>query len=179
MKVVKKILYVLLGIIALILIVAAFVPKKYAMVRSVEINKSNTVVFEYIKYVKNQDNFSAWAKLDTETKKDFTGIDGEVGFISAWESDNKEVGKGEQEIMKIEEGKRIDFELRFIEPFTATDYAYFTTEVVDSATTTVNWGFDGEVSYPMNIMLLWMNMEEMLGSDLEKGLQNLKVILEE
>jgi hypothetical protein len=32
--------------------------------------------------------------------------------------------------------------------------------------------------YPMNIMLPFMNMEEMLGGDLENGLKNLKNILE-
>jgi len=178
MKVLKKATYFLAAILAIVLITALFVPKEYAMEREVEINKPNSEVFDYIKYVKNQDNFSAWAKLDPDTKKEYTGTDGEVGFISSWESDNKEVGKGAQEIVKIEEGKRVDFELRFIEPFKATDYAYFATESIDSITTTVKWGFDGEIAYPMNIMLLWMDMEEMLAPDLEEGLQNLKALLE-
>jgi hypothetical protein len=32
--------------------------------------------------------------------------------------------------------------------------------------------------YPMNIMLVFMNMDEILGKDLETGLNNLKGVLE-
>ena len=55
--------------------------------------------------------------LDPQAKKTFTGIDGTVGFIMAWDSKNKEAGKGEQEIKKIAEGQRVDFEIRFEKPF--------------------------------------------------------------
>ena len=81
--------------------------------------------------------------------------------------------------MAIVDGERIDYELRFTEPFEAKDNAYMTTESIDSITTLVKWGFDGKMSYPMNIMMLTMSMEEMLAPDLEAGLQNLKTILEE
>jgi hypothetical protein len=35
------------------------------------------------------------------------------------------------------------------------------------------------MKYPMNLMLLTMNMEEMLAPDLQNGLNNLKTILEQ
>ncbi len=70
------------------------------------------------------------------------------------------------------------FELRFIKPFKATDNAYLSTTKIDSATTLVKWGFDGKMPYPMNLSLLFMSMDKMLGSDLELGLQQLKNILE-
>jgi hypothetical protein len=56
----KKFLYIVIAIIALFLIVAAFVPKDFAVVRTIEINQPKTLVFDYIKYLKNQDNFSKW-----------------------------------------------------------------------------------------------------------------------
>jgi uncharacterized protein YndB with AHSA1/START domain len=178
MKIIKYILGTLVSIIVIILIVAAFAPSEYAVEREVTINKSVTEVFDYVKYLKNQDDFSKWASMDPDMKKTFTGVDGTVGFISAWESDNKDVGKGEQEIMKITEGERIDFELRFFEPFEASDNAYMITETDGNSATIVKWGFDGKMDYPMNIMLLAMDMEEMLGDDLQQGLNKLKVILE-
>lgn len=165
-------------IIALPLITALFVSKEYAVVRETTINKSKTEVFEYVKYLKNQDNYSVWAKKDPDMRKDYKGTDATVGFVSSWESDMEEVGKGEQEITKIEEGKRIDYELRFIEPFEAKDHAYMTFESVSDSLTKVQWGFHGKMKYPMNIMLLFINMEEMLGKDLDTGLTNLKGILE-
>lgn len=178
MKALKYILGFIAGIILLILIVAAVSPKDYAVEREITVNKPVTEVFNYVKYLKNQDNYSVWATMDPNMKKTFTGTDGTVGFVSAWESDNDEVGKGEQEIMKIDEGNRIDFELRFIEPFEATDNAYMITKAIAPTITKVKWGFSGSMDYPMNIMLLFMDMEGILGADLQKGLENLKKELE-
>ncbi len=178
MKILKITLFILAGIIALFLIVALFVESDYAVYRQIEINKSKPEVFEFTKYLKNQNQYSVWATADPNMKKEFHGTDGEVGFVSAWDSKIKDVGKGEQEITKITGSERIDYELRFIEPFESKDLAYMTFEAVGDSTTSVKWGFDGHMKYPMNIMLLFMDFDEMLGKDLEMGLQNLKVILE-
>lgn len=178
MKIIKKALIVLGVLIAIPLIIALFVKKDYSVEREITINKSNSEVFEYVKYLKNQDNFSKWAMLDPNMKKTYSGIDGIVGFVSAWESNNKEVGKGEQEIIKITEGKRIDFELRFLEPFQAVEPAFMTTESVNENQTLVTWGFSGNMNYPMNLMFLFMDFETMIGNDLDTGLKNLKQVLE-
>jgi hypothetical protein len=178
MKVVKNILFGLLGIIAFLLLIALFLPKKYAVEREIIIDSPKDSVFTYIKYLKNQDDFSVWAKIDPAMKKKFSGNDGTVGAISAWESQDKNVGAGEQEIIKINEGERIDFELRFKVPFESTDNAFMITKNVSTNQTKVIWGFNGTMHYPMNLMLPIMNMEEMLGKDLENGLKNLKSNLE-
>jgi len=112
-------------------------------------------------------------------ERTYTGTDGTVGFIASWKSDNKQVGEGEQEITSIEEGVRIDFELRFKTPFEATDPAYMTTESNEEDGTLVKWGFDGAMAFPMNIMLLILDMEEELGNDLANGLAQLKTVMEE
>ncbi|HAH23674.1 MAG TPA: polyketide cyclase [Prolixibacteraceae bacterium] len=179
MKALKIIGLTLVGIIVLALIIGLFVNGNYAVEREVTINKSKQVVFDYVKYLKNQNNFSVWAKADPNMKKVFTGEDGAVGCVSSWDSKVKDVGKGEQKIIKIADGERIDYELHFIEPFESTDYAYMTTEAVTDNQTKVKWGFNGKMKYPMNLMMLCMNMEKMLAPDLEKGLGNLKSILEQ
>ncbi len=174
MKILKYIGLGILGVIVLVLLVAAFAKKEYAVERQIVINKPKSEVFGYIKMLKNQDNYSVWAQRDPNMKKEYRGEDGTVGFVSAWDSQNEHVGKGEQEIKKIVEGERIDFELRFYKPFESTEPAYMITETVTDNQTTVKWGFSGKMKYPMNLMLLFMNMEEMLGKDFEQGLTNLK-----
>ena len=178
MKILKPILYVIGGLVALILIIPLFVKKEYAVEREIIINRRKSEVFDYVKYMKNQDNFSVWAKADPKMKKDFKGEDGNVGAVAFWESKEKNVGKGEQEIIGIKENERIDFELRFKEPFEANDKAYMVTEDAEEGKTKVKWGFNGKMNYPMNIMLVFMDMDEMLGKDLSTGLSNLKNILE-
>lgn len=178
MKILKYIGLGIVGIIALILIIAAFTKKEYAVEREITINKPKMEVFEYVKLLKNQDNFSVWAMMDPNMKKEFRGTDGTVGAVSAWDSEVDNVGKGEQEIKKITEGERIDTELRFMKPFEATDNAYFAFASVDSTQTNVKWGFNGKMNYPMNFLLLCMDMDGMLGKDLAKGLENLKAVME-
>ncbi|TRW95906.1 SRPBCC family protein [Flavobacterium gawalongense] len=178
MNIIKKIILGLLGIIALALLIALFLPKEYAVEREITINQPKDSVFNYVKYLKNQDIFSVWNRKDPKMIKTFSGTDGTIGFVYSWNSQDKNVGVGEQEIKKIIEGERIDFELRFKVPFESTDNAYMITEAISSNQTKVKWGFDGKMPYPMNLMLPIMNMEEMLGKDLQDGLNNLKVVLE-
>lgn len=178
MNLLKKFIFFLLGIVALALIVALFMPKNYAVEREITINQPKDSVFKYVKYLKNQGNFSVWAKMDPNMKKTFKGTDGTVGAVSGWESKVEDVGVGEQEIKKIIEGERIDFELRFKVPFEATEKAYMVTEGISPSQTKVKWGFEGKMAYPMNLMLVFMDMEKMIGKDLRDGLTNLKVVLE-
>jgi len=103
-------------------------------------------------------------------KKSYSDIDGTVGFIYAWDG-NKEAGKGEQEIKNIVEGERIDLEIRFERPFAGIASTPLITEAVASGKTRVTWG----MSSAMNAMLLFMNMDNLLGKDLETSLSNLKV----
>lgn len=178
MKVLRIILLALLAFISIPLIIAPFTAKDYAVERQIVINKPVGEVFDYVKYLKNQDNFSKWAGMDPNMKKTFSGEDGTVGFVSAWESDNPDVGKGEQEIISITPGQRIDYELRFFEPFESKEKAYLITEAAGAEQTIVKWGFKGHMAYPMNLMLVFMDFEAMLAGDFETGLSNLKSILE-
>lgn len=178
MKILKRILFVILAIIGLALITALFVKKEMHAEREVVINKPKSEVFEYVKYLKNQNDYSKWASMDPAMKKDFKGTDGTVGFVSAWESDKDDVGKGEQEIKGIKEGERIDYELRFQEPMESTAAAYMITEAVSENQSKVRWGFDSKMAYPFNIIRLFMDVDKMIGDDFEEGLKKLKVQME-
>jgi len=178
MKILFIILIALLSLVAILLLVGLFMKKEYHVAREILINRSKQSVFEYIKLLKNQNKYSVWATMDVNMKTEFTGTDGTAGFVSAWDSQEKNVGKGEQEILKVVEGERVDYEIRFIKPFESTSTASIATVSVNDNQTKVTWAFTGKMKYPMNLMLLFMNMEKMIGNDLDKGLKNLKVILE-
>lgn len=176
---IKKILIIVAVLLAIPFVIALFVRKEYFVEKKVMINQPNDKVFQYLKYLKNQDNFSKWAKMDEKMIKSYTGEDGTEGFVSRWESLNEDVGTGEQEIKHIAEGSRIDYELRFIKPFESVSNAFVSTEALATGQTKVIWGFEGKMNYPMNLMLLVMDFEKMIGDDLQEGLNNLKLILEQ
>jgi len=178
MNALKTVLMIVLGLIAILLIAAAVVDGDYSTEREVIINKPKAEVFEYIKMLKNQENYSKWQTMDPNMIKSYKGTDGQVGFISAWDSEVEGVGTGEQEIVKIVDGERIDYELRFLKPMEDTHPAYMITEAMGESQTKVKWGFVGEMPYPMSLVLLFQDIEEMVGNDFQIGLDRLKVLLE-
>lgn len=113
-----------------------------------------------------------WNLIDPDMKKTYQGNDGEVGFIYSWDSQDENVGAGEQEILEINEYDNIKFELRFKRPWETTNYAQFDLEGANGSTN-VTWSISGSVPYPFNFFNLFMNMDDMIGEDLEKGLENL------
>jgi uncharacterized protein YndB with AHSA1/START domain len=175
MKTVKKILIGIVILIAIPLIVALFVKKEYVIEREVTINKPKEQVFDYVKHLRNQDNYSKWVRMDPNMKKDFRGTDGTVGFVYAWDG-NDDAGKGEQEIKNIKEGERVDVEIRFEKPMEGIATAPIITEAISPNQTKVKWGMAGKSNYPMNFMNLFM--DGILGKDIEASLNSLKGILE-
>ena len=178
----KKLFLIVMALALLLVIgIGALVflaPTKFKVERDVIINKPKAEVFAYLKNLKNQNNWGPWVERDPNIKLSYTGNDGEVGFISKWESEHEQVGHGEQEIKKIAEGERIDYELRFLKPWESTTDSYIITKEEGSDKTKVSWGFTGVMPRPMNLMLLFMPFEEEIKKDFDKGLEKLKKLVE-
>lgn len=178
MKVLRKVLIVLATIIVLLLVIALFIKKDTTIVRSIIINKPKQEVFDFVKKLKNQELYNKWVMTDPNAKKTYTGIDGTVGCGSSWDSEKKNVGKGEQTITTIAEGERLDIKIHFIKPFDNTANTFMTTETAGEKQTKLTWSFGCKTPYPMNIMHLFVNMDKMLGGDMDESLRNLSVLLE-
>jgi hypothetical protein len=175
MKILKRIGLVILSLVVLLLIAAIFIKKEYTVERAIIVNKSKDEAFSYVKYIKNQDSYNKWVQSDPNIKKEYRGTDGTVGFVYAWDGNNK-VGKGEQQIKNIEEGQRVDLALHFIKPMEGRGNAWITTEAVSNQQTKIKWGMHGRTPYPFNLMNLFV--PNILGKDLETSLAKLKVVLE-
>jgi hypothetical protein len=168
---------IILGVIALLLLIAARMPKAMNVEQTIVINKSKKEVFDYVKYIKNHDNFSVWAMMDPYMKKEYRGTDGETGFVYAWDSNKKKnVGTGEQEIKAISNGERIEHEIRFIKPRQDVAQAKFIFTAVGEKQTNVHWAFYSRMKFPGNIMKPLIS--GILDKSLVTGLNNLKTILE-
>lgn len=164
------------AVILLILVAALFVSKTYSVESKVLINRDKEDVFDYIRYLRNQDFYSKWVMSDPNKKTEFRGTDGSAGFVYAWDSENKSAGKGEQEIMNIDADQNIDIEIRFEKPFAGVAQTRMSTESVSAHQTKVNWSMKGEQKYPMNLATVFM--KKMLVKDMDTSLANLKRIME-
>ena len=63
------ILYAVVAIVGLFILLALIAPKKYQVNRSIVINKPLPEVFQYLKHIKNQDDWSPWKKKDSNMKQ--------------------------------------------------------------------------------------------------------------
>jgi len=170
-------LYVLAAIVLLIVVLGLIAPNNYQVRRSIIIHRPLPETFQYLKSIKNQDNWSPWKKKDPNMRQTFEGTDGEIGFVSKWKG-NKDVGEGEQEIIAIVENESIDTELRFFKPWKSQSIGHLLVDKVDENQTMVTWGFSGRNPFPLNIMILFVNFEKAVGKDFEEGLEGLKELLE-
>ena len=150
--------------------------KEMIIEKNVSINKNITDVFNYLKQTKNQDKFSVWNMKDPGMKKNYSGTDGKKGFVYSWDSTNKNVGAGSQEIVNITEGNRIDYRLRFIRPMQNTAASSFVLNRIDENNTAVTWTFQSPTKFPMSLFAPIFKI--MLGKQLNESLQNLKALLE-
>lgn len=169
---------ILIGLLVLVVIILGLVaPQNYHVSRSVMIEKPESKVFPYVQFLQKQDEWSPWARRDSEMFKEIRGEDGTVGAVSYWKG-NKKVGEGEHELTNIVANELVQSHLRFIRPWASESDAYLRLEEAGGQTR-VTWGFSGVNPFPFNIMMLFMNMDKMIGKDFEEGLSNLKKLIEE
>ena len=176
MNTLNTILLVLSGIIALLLIIALFMKKEHFVKCEIIINAPRQKVFDFLKHLKNQEQFNKWATAGKENRKEeFKGTDGTVGYIYSWSGD-KSAGQGEKEIKNIIEGKRIETEIRFVKPMAAIASIVMETESLSDSQTKVTWSNSGILKYPLNIMI--PIAEKNFSKDMKSSLSILKEILE-
>ena len=164
-------------LIAIPLLAALFMRNTYSIYAETVIQKPKQQVFDFLKMLKHADQFNKWVMMDPGMAKEYRGTDGTPGFVYSWNSRNKNVGQGEQEIIAIKEGENIFYEIRFIKPFQGVANAELRT-TGDADKTIVSWTFSGKRNYPMRIFHFLFNLKKVLQKDLQTSLTNLKQVLE-
>ena len=173
---IKKILLSLVAIIALVLIIAAFLPKDFSLTAETTINAPQIHVWNYVKSLTNQTHYSVRVMADPDVKLSYSGTDGTVGFRQARDSQVTNVGAGEQEITAMEEGQSYQVEIRFLRPMQWTNYAKTTLESLGSGQTKVTNTFRGKNPRPMNLISKLFLPQ--VRRDMQQTMDNLKKRLE-
>ncbi len=98
MKIIKKILLILVILIAIPLIVALFISKDFSAQSEITIDKPKQEVFNYVKMLKNQDHFGVWQLSDPQMKKQNRELMvrsdiNTAGTVKKWEKDPRPLRK--------------------------------------------------------------------------------------
>ena len=161
--------------IAGILLYAATKPDSFRVQRTVLINAPSDKVFPLINDIKAWTVWSPYEKKDPAMKRTYGAVTAGKGATYAWDGD-KNVGQGSMEI--VESGPRkIVIKLDFLKPFEAHNMAEFLLEPKGDSTS-VTWAIYGPSPYMSKVIGTFMNIDDMIGRDFEKGLADLKAAAE-
>ena len=171
----KKILYVIIGLFVVYLILCLVGPSKIKVERSIDINASADVIKSKIIDLKFfHETWSPWTEKDPAMKVTFTGETGKEGNKMAWESNVKGVGNGSM-TYKYTRGDTI-MEALFFEG--QGDAQIYHIVSANGNASKVTWIMQNSVPFFFRVMMLFMNIDKMVGPDFEKGLAKLKTALE-
>ncbi|MEM0992900.1 MAG: SRPBCC family protein, partial [Bacteroidota bacterium] len=150
-------------------------PKEMKVDRSIVIDAAPEKVYPYISTFEQTNRWQPWMQLDPNMETGIEGTDGTEG-VKYWWRGNDEVGSGEQVVKNMVANEKVEVDLRFIEPWESEALAVTSLKAVEGGTQ-VNWGFSSPMPFPVNIMALFMTGS--LEKDYDKGLSNLKALVEE
>ena len=173
---IKKIVIGLAVVIAAILIAANFQPDSFTVQRSTTIKAPPEKIFAQINDFHNWGAWDPWAKLDPSMKTTLSGAPNGKGAVYEW-SGSGQVGQGRMEITESTPPSKVAIQLNFIKPMAGQDTAIFTLQPQGDSTQ-VTWAMDGKVPFIGKIFHLFMNMDKMVGSQFEKGLNDMKSVAE-
>jgi len=166
----------LAGLVAAVLGFAATKPSEFRLRRIHRINTPPAKIFPLINDFRRWEAWSPWEKLDPALKRTHSGAPSGKGAVYEWEGNSK-AGKGRMEIVESSPPGKIVIKIDFIKPFEAHNTVDFMLEPKGTATD-VTWSMFGPNPYMMKVMGVFVDMDQMVGKDFEKGLASLKTVAE-
>jgi hypothetical protein len=150
--------------------VGLFRPDHYAVRRSAQVAAPPSAVYAAVVDFRRWERWSPWAGLDPSQR---TTIQGEgVGAIYTW-SGNDKVGEGRMTITEARPGERVGIELVFLRPYQSKADTGFTI-APEGAGSRITWEMSGHYDRIERVMMMFMDMDKMIGGDFERGLASLK-----
>jgi len=174
---VRKIVIVIVVLLAGILLFAATRPNAFHVERSIAIKAPPDRIFALINDFQRWSAWSPWEKMDPAMKRTFGGAPSGKGATYAWEGNSK-VGEGRMEIIDSSPPSKITVKLDFVKPLEGHNTAEFTL-VPAGDTTNLTWVMNGPSPYIAKVMGVFVSMDKMIGKDFETGLANLKAAAEQ
>lgn len=172
----KKILLVVLVILAGLFAYVATRPEAYRITRARAIAVPPEVAFAQVADFHRWEAWSPWGKLDPAMKTTYAGPPGQVGSSYAWTGNDK-VGAGRMTIVDEKPGQRVYIRLEFLKPFKSVSTTTFSF-LPSAEGTQATWTMEGKNDLMGKAMSAFVDMDKMIGGDFDRGLDQLKAVCE-
>jgi effector-binding domain-containing protein len=174
MRFLKGLLIFIAALVALLVVVAFFLPKTSHVERSITIDRPPSEVFGVINNIHRFNAWSPWFDLDPNAKYTYSGPSTGVGAKLAWVG-NKDVGSGSQEFVASKPNELLKVQLDFGDM--GRPVAELRLAPAGSGTK-VTWTLDQSFEGSLIGRYFGLMMDSMVGKDYDKGLAKLKTLVE-
>lgn len=139
MRILQNIFFGIIALIAAMVVLSFFLPEKYTVEKSIHINAPVEIVFQQINDLRNWEDWSYFANLDSNWKTDFGNWTFGKDAALRWESD--QLGNGKLKIMESIPNKKVLVHFDYDEPGKGGDALYFFKQKNDGTTATFRLEF--------------------------------------
>jgi hypothetical protein len=172
MKILIGLAVIVVGFVAIV----ATRPSEFHVARTATIAAPAPAVFAQVNDFHEWQAWNPWAKVDPAMKQTYEGSPAGPGAIYTW-AGNREVGEGRMTLTESRPSDLIRIKLEFLKPFRGTSIAEFTFKP-EGDHTIVTWSMDGRNDFVTKAVHMFMDMDNMIGGNFEKGLAQMKAVVE-
>ena len=174
MKLLKALLIGTVGLLVLLVIIGLLLPSSAKVERSILIDRPASLIFPVLDSFERFNDWSPWHGLDPNTEYSYSGPNSGVGASMSWKG-NEAVGVGTQTITASEPDSHLASDLDFGEMGLAKVELKL---VPEGSGTRVSWGFQTDMGNDLVGRYFGLLMDKFVGADYEKGLSQLKTLIE-
>jgi len=169
------IVYLFIGLVVTLFIVAALMPKIFNVEKTIIIRKPAAEIMNRVADLNYYSQWNPWQQADPTTKNNITGIPKTPGHKFAWVG--KKAGVGSLSLRSMDD-KHIHFDLEFLKLWKSKAKDNWLFEPWgDGGETKVTWQNSGQLPWPI-ASLMGPMITKNLNHQFEQGLNNLKKMCE-
>ena len=171
---IKKIFFGLLAVILILILVAFFLPSRWAVEESIEIQRSPETIYPYLANFKQWENWTVWTKEDYDPSMTYRyqGIEGQVGFQQYWEGKK---GKGVLTLNQLTANRYVQYHIEMEQCKFDGALELFP----QNGNTKIVWKCFGNNDVNPVSKLIQFIFKPFIKADFKKGLQKLKTLIEQ
>ena len=166
---------IIIAAVAAFLFYVSRKPYTFSLQRQISINALPADIYPWINNLKNMNQWNPWSTQDAKSVIAYEGPEEGPGAIYTWAGGR--MGQGKFQIVDSKP-LHITCRLLMIKPMAADNVVTFNLTPT-SGPTTVIWSMSGKNGFINKLMHTVMNMDKMVGRDFDKGLANLKSLVEQ
>jgi uncharacterized protein YndB with AHSA1/START domain len=133
-------------------------------------------IYPYLSDLKKGALWNPYDQKDPGMKRSYGGSDGQVGSFVEF-SGNQEVGSGRLELMSLAPNQKVEIRLTMTSPMKADNRVIYTL-TPEGKGTRFSWAMEGDGGFMSKLVTLFIDCEKMVAGDFEKGIANLKAVVE-